>query len=97
LVLELGDDLVEDGVFLVSLGLAFGVHFSLVGEVGDGLLEGIFGLLEDDGGLSLGGKGGLDLLPLEINFVRLRLCQRRGPFSRAPAGGGRVRLRKMRA
>lgn len=69
LVLELGDDLVEDGVLLVSLGLVLGVHLALVLEVGDGLLEGVFRLLEDGQGLGLLGEGGLDLLGVVHNGV----------------------------
>jgi len=73
LVLELGDDLIEDGVLLVSLGLVLGVNFTLVLEVGDGLLEGIFRLLEDGQSLGLLGKSGLDLSLASVSVEGLAL------------------------
>jgi len=61
LILEGGDDLIEDSILFVSLGLVVSVNFTLVLEVSDGLLEGISGFLDDGQGLGLLGKGGLDL------------------------------------
>jgi len=73
LVLELSDDLVEDGVFLVSLGLVLSVDFALVLEIGDGLLEGVFRLLKDGQSLGLLGKGGLDLSLASVGIEGLAL------------------------
>ena len=62
MIFEQGDYFVKDGVLFVSLGFFLGVALSLVFEVGNGLVEGILGFLEDDLALGLLGKGGLDLL-----------------------------------
>jgi hypothetical protein len=61
LILELSDDLIEDGVLLISLGFVFSVDFSLVFEITDGLLEGVVRFLDDGSGLDLLGDGGSNL------------------------------------
>jgi hypothetical protein len=41
LVLEHGDDLIKDGVLLITLGLFFGIDFTFGLEVSNSLVEGI--------------------------------------------------------
>lgn len=73
MALELGDNLVEEGVLLVSLGFGLTVNFSLVLEVRDSLIEGVSGLLEDNVDLGLLGDGSLDLLGGAVSVKGLSL------------------------
>jgi len=73
LILEGSDDLIKDGVLLVSLGLSLSVDFTFVLEVGDGLLKGIFRLLKDDKGLSLLAEGSCDLCLASVGIEGLAL------------------------
>jgi hypothetical protein len=83
LVLEHGDDLIKDGVLLITLGLFFGIDFTLDFKVSNSLVEGVLGFLKDLGAFSLLGKGGLDLggTSVGIDGLAFVLGGQEGEFS----------------
>jgi len=58
LLLEDGDDGVDDGVLLSSAGGFGGIVVSLLFEILDGTVDGVLGVLPDGVNLGLGGDGG---------------------------------------
>jgi hypothetical protein len=73
LVLEHGDDLVKDGVLLITLSLFFSIYFTFGLKVSNGLIKGVLGLLQDLGGFGLLGEGGLDLGGASVSVDGLAL------------------------